>query len=52
MDYYTYLDPLPFLSTVEGGAYIKGKANKKGGSSCHTYLSLVEIVIHVCRVVL
>jgi hypothetical protein len=38
MDYYTYLDPLPFLSMVEGGAYIKGKGNNKGGSSCCTLL--------------
>jgi hypothetical protein len=52
MDYYIYLDPLPFLSMVEGGAYIKGKGNKKGGSSCCTYLSLVEIVIHRYIVVL
>jgi hypothetical protein len=29
MDYYTYLDPLPFLSMVEGGAYIKGKRKER-----------------------
>jgi hypothetical protein len=51
-DYYTYVDLLPFLSIVDrGGYYLGGKETITGGKSCCTYLSLVKLVVHTCRVV-
>jgi hypothetical protein len=38
MDYYTYLDPLPFLSIIDKGTYyLGGKETIRGGTSCCTY---------------
>jgi hypothetical protein len=51
-DYYIYVDPLPFLSILDRGAYyLGGKETIRGGTSCCTYLSLVKLVVPTCRVV-
>jgi len=51
-DYYTYVDLLPFLSIVDkGGYYLGGKETIRDGKSCCTYLNLVKLVVHTCRVV-
>jgi hypothetical protein len=53
MDYYNHVDPLPFLSIVDRGAYyLGGKETIRGGPSCCTYFSLVKLVVHTCRVVI
>jgi len=52
MNYYTYVDLLPFLSIVDKGAYCLARNETiRGGTSCCTYLSLVKLVVHTCMVV-
>jgi hypothetical protein len=46
------VDLLPFLSIVDkGGYYLGGKETIRDGKSRCTYLNLVKLVVHTCRVV-